>query len=690
MIKVAQRRGFTLVEVVVASVILTVGVTLAMAGFVYLIRGARQNNVQDELDINVQTAMEKIKYHMRLSSLDEMFFYPENADEYEAVSFPLCRDDNGDGIIETDGEGNVIWDDTVVYHIYHGSPNQLRVTTFSPRLTNLSDSARQEQLNSVVSNGNGSATYNSTNATTEVVFANLFEWSLNPQSARFDGYNTVTAREQNVSLGSAVLSNGLHTFKFTTLEKNASSSGYKIGVDALYVSPSYGRREGEAQSPIAQSGVSVVTQYMANGSWSGNHQLLFPATTNDQYFTLELANDRWEETNFRRTGYSSDGTEVFFDDTLNPKDHVVQLEGNDFNWYASSQTGDSSGESATNDLFQGMAVRVLVKGSDLQLGGLQYDGGKVYVAFRSGSGGDDKLGVEYAYISEAAGSSAATQDIAGATQRQITFFSGISGLSSYLVPGNSIKWSEPLDFDIDQEKTYTISYLVSSAENEGTPWRWNEVNNPGAISCYVITNSAATQADLLDPTWSDRGDVVTLDEVLGVPYVYTRYPTNATYTSGIFDTRIDAPGYSQMNWNSVEPAGTTLKMKVRSATNRTMSDASAWSNITAMASGGAINPGDNRFVQFQAIMTPNGFGTQTPQLKDVTIEWAGENRVVDIGGIFTTGPDYGRFELLVDGQELKQGVEIDLEIYKATVGYQGGKTNTSALTAEIRPRNTGK
>ncbi len=686
MMQFTGKRGFTLVEVIVASVILTVGVTLAMTGFVYLMRGARQDNIQDELDIDVQAAMEKIKYHMRLSSLDQMFFHPEGADKFQGISFPLCRDDDGDGIVETDSDGKVIWDDTIIYHVYQSSPNQLRVTTFSPRMTNLSDSARQAQLNSVVANGDGSATYNSTNASTEVVFANLFDWSLNPQSARFDGYNKAMAREKNVSLGSAILSNGMHTFKFTTLEKNASSAGYKIGIDALYVSPSYGRREGEAQSPIDQSGASVVTQYMAGGSWSGNYQLLFPATTNNQHFTLQLANDLWEETNFRRTGYSVDGTEVIFDNTLNPRDFIVQLEGNTWNWYASSQTGDPSGESATNYPLHGMAVRVLAKGSDLDLGGFQYDGGKVYVGFRSGLG-SDKLGIKYAYISEAADSYVATQDIVAATQKQLTFDGGDD---SEVFAWGGYSWTDSLDFDIDKEKVYTISFLVISNQSMGTAWRWAEVDEPGAISCYVITNRSASQADLLDPTWSDRSDVVALDEVLGVPYVYTRYPTNATYTSGIFDTRIASPGYSAMNWDSVEPLGTSLKMKVRSATNRTMSDASAWSNISAMASGGAIDPGDNRYVQFKAIMTPNAYGYRTPKLKDVTIEWAGEDRIVDIGGIFTKGPDYGRFELKVDGQELKQGIEIDLEIYKEAAGYQGVKTNTSALAAEIRPRNTGK
>ena len=39
-------------------------------------RASSQSSVQDELDIDVQKAMERIKYHMRLSSLDDMVFGP--------------------------------------------------------------------------------------------------------------------------------------------------------------------------------------------------------------------------------------------------------------------------------------------------------------------------------------------------------------------------------------------------------------------------------------------------------------------------------------------------------------------------------------------------------------------------------------------------------------------------------------
>jgi prepilin-type N-terminal cleavage/methylation domain-containing protein len=676
-----RKKGFTLIEVVIAAVILTIGVSLALGGLVYLFRGSKQEAVQDELDLDVQAAMEKIKYHLRLSSLDEMFFYPENANRFAAVSFPLCRDDDGDGIVETDANGKVIWDQTVVYHVYPASPNQLRVTTFDPRMTNLSDSVRQAQLESVVAAGNGSTAVNSTNASTEVIFANLFDWSLSPQGSRFDAYSSVTGRVRDVSLGSTVLSNGTHTFKFSTVGRNDQSSGYKVGLDAMYVSPSYGKREAEAHDPVAESGASAVEQYMAGGSWSGNYHLLFPASDTGQWFKLEFENDRWEETNFRRTGYFADGTEVIFDKGLNPKDYVVRLEGDDYNWYASDQTGDASGASATNDMIRGMAVRVLMKGSELE-----YDGGRVYVRFRAGDGPDDALQIQKAYISEAASASVPTQDIDVATQEQLTFG---GGSSAYLVSGGHGIWTDSLPFDIDKDETYTISYLVGSGEDKGTPWKWQEVKEPGAVSAYVITNSAV-EADLLDATWSDKSNVNALDAVLGVRCLFTRHPTNGTYTSGIFDTGIETPGYSTMTWNSDEPSGTSLEMKIRTATNSIMSDAASWSNITAMASGGAINPGDDRYVQFRATMTPNDYGYFTPRLKDVTIAWTGEERVVDIGGIFTSGPDHGIVELEVDGRKLKRGIEIDLEIYKETHGYVGVKTNTSALAAEVRPRNTGK
>jgi hypothetical protein len=95
-------------------------------------------------------------------------------------------------------------------------------------------------------------------------------------------------------------------------------------------------------------------------------------------------------------------------------------------------------------------------------------------------------------------------------------------------------------------------------------------------------------------------------------------------------------------------------------------------------------------VQVSAQLKPDAAGLSTPRLKDFTVKWTGETRAVDVGGTFTKGPDYGIFQLTVDGLQLKRGVVVYLKIYEATLGYSGNRTITSELTSEIVPRNSGK
>jgi len=360
--------GFSLVEVSIATSIMVIALGVALSGMAYFLRSVSQSDVQNELDINVQTAMERVKQDMRLTSLDKMFFYPSGSAAYTAVSFPKARDDDGDGQVDLDENGNIIWDETHVYHVWVGEPEQLRLTIFNPRDNALTDSERQEQIDSVVINGNGASTHNAANGQTTTIFENLFDWSISPRGAVFDGYSATPERNINVSLGSAVLSNGLHTFAFTVAGKNTASSGYKIGVDTLFVSPCYGEREAEAQLPVAaQSGASASAQYMPAGSWSGNYHLYFPATAVGQSFSLSLENDRWEESNFRGLGSLYENTTVNFDQSLSPYDFVATLDGVGWNWYANQQTGDTSGISE-GDLLRGCAVRVLLRGREMLSG----------------------------------------------------------------------------------------------------------------------------------------------------------------------------------------------------------------------------------------------------------------------------------------------------------------------------------
>ncbi|MBN1558325.1 MAG: hypothetical protein JW951_09290 [Lentisphaerae bacterium] len=684
--KTGSRAGFTLVEISIATAVLVLALAMTMGGMAYALRSSRQADAQNELDIDLQVAMERIKYDLRLSSLNEMFFYPAGAGPYEAISFPMARDDDGDGAIDLDGAGNIIWDRTMVYHVWSSVPNQLRLTVFDPRDNTLSDAERQEQINSVVTTGNGESTHNAAHADTLVVFENLVDLEITPEGSTFDGYGSELQRELNVTLGSILLDGGSHTFTFTVEGQNPSSSGYKAGVDSLYMSPSYSIREGEAQLPAtAYTGPLPVRQYMAGGSWGGNFQLLFNAWEEGQSFTLTLDNDCWEETNFRAGGDLYEDTTVAFDTMLNPDDYVVMLQGLGYGWNAYEQTGDTNGVAGGGDAFTNCAIRVLVRGEEMLYGNwIEYNGSRCWVKLKGGGGSGAGLDVEAVYIAECSDTENADMDAVPGTGMQLMFGASEgcsldSGVEAFTSLGS---------FGIEKRKSYLVTLLVAGTPGRGNPWRWDERQPSTARGCYIIPASSNPQkADAAAATWSTRGDVMGSNCVLGVTAIYMTYPQRGTYTSQIFDTHLAAPNYTTIDWDDTVPSGGALYMKVRTGTSNDLSDAAAWTNIAAMVSPGSINPGDQRYVQFQAELHAGSYDLSTPKLEDVTIAWDGEPRVVEVGGTFTRGPDYGIFSLDVDGRELKAGVNVAMTIYKDVLGLGGTHRITSSMRSEVRPRN---
>jgi len=684
-----RHSGFSLLEVMVATSILMIAVGMSITVLYYVLKSANQSETQNELDMQVQLAMERIKYDMRLSSLGEMFFSPAGSGPYGAISFPMARDDDGDGAVDLDADGHIIWDRTMIYHVWQSVPYQLRLTIFDTRDNSLSDLQRQQQIDSVVLNGNGASAPNSANATTTVVFQNLFTWIVSPASSTLDAYSDTEKRTIGVALGSALLSPGDHTFAFTVQGKNPSSSGYHVGVDNLFVSPSYGLREGEAQLPAtAYDGPAPAREYKAGGSWAGNYHLLFPATDTEQSFTLTLENDRWEETNFDETGDIRDNTTVEFVKTLSPYDYVVQLQGLGYTWMAYEQTGDTNGIPCAADTFRSTAVRVLIQGEEMANGdAINFDGNRCLVMFRAGAISSQQLKINAAYIAECSDSNDPSMDAAPGTTTQLTFDGG----PGWTVPSGVPKWSDLASFSIDKDKSYLVTFLVDNAAAMGNPWIWRDYVAPATSTAYIIPGaSAPTAADAAAETWSSRADVITTNVAPGVQFVYTTYPQRGVYTSRIFDTQLDAPEYIDIDWSENIPSGAGLDMRVRSGNSNDLSDAAEWTNVTAMASPGAINPGDKRYVQFHAELQAGSYDLSTPLLKDVTIRWTGQTQVIDIGGTFTKGPDYGIFKITVDGVELKSGLMIDLEIYKDVRGLGGMHTITSRLKSEVRPRNSGK
>jgi type II secretory pathway pseudopilin PulG len=678
--------GFTLVEVCVATALFVTVLSLVSASVIYSMKKSRLTNIQNELDSDAQLTIESLRSSMRLSSLDEMYFYPEGAGPYTAVSFPQASDDDGDGLCEKDETtGKLIWDKTVIYHIWPGSPNELRITTFSPRDNSLTDSERQEQLDAVVAQGTGSGTHNGENASSRALFQNLLEWSISPESA-FDGYSSSLTRDRSASVGYCLMGSGDHEIEFEVTGKNAASSGYKIGLDSLTASSSGGKREAEAQLPVtSQSGATAEAQYMAQGDWGGNYQLYFPATAEEQKFSLTLYNDLWLETNFRGTGHDCDKTKVVFDGTLDPMDFVVKLDGSNVAWEAAMQTGDSEPGSCplvlTNDSYA--TARVLVRGRDMVNGGwLSTGGGKCRITLSAASSTNSLLFISRVRVGECDSSETASVVAAGA--EEVAFPGSIAQVFS--IDQGESKTSDWVNLSIDKDKSYLISYQFGCGPGVALPRYWQELNG-ATDGCYYVEGESASGT--LD--WSSLS-YQTTNGVLGVSQIETLYEGEGTYTSPIYDTQMDTPNYNNLTWSSDEPGGASIVMKIRAGTQSDLSDASAWSNLTASVTSPAMIMADQkRYVQFQATLEASSDFEETPILKDVTIDWPGEEQLVDIGGVFTKGPDYGTFSVKVDGESLRSAVVVRLKIYKEIYGVGGEQKQVSSEAyIELRPRNTGK
>ena len=678
-----QRAGFTLAELMVSVLITVIVVTASVAGYLYVWQGERLNSTQAQLDVAVRMAVNALNHDLRLSAMDKVLFYPAGPGPYSAISFPMTTP-NPAGLINYGTNGLIVWDKTVIYHVWSGAPSQLRVTTFRPRNNNLTDAQRQAQLNSVVTTGNGSSTHDSGTATTRVLFNNLVQWNIDPQRAVFDGYSSNIQRAVNYELGSVALSPGSHQFKFTAIGKNAASSSYYIGLDTLVMSPCGVEREAEAQSVVAGS---ASADYMAAGGWGGNYRLLSSCTASGQYFTVSMENDRWEETNFRETGAATDNTTVTFDTSLSPKDFVVQLEGPGYTWLATDQTGATTTGGTSGDALRGSAVRVLLRGSEMNNGNiLKLNGSMSYVCFMASTGGP--LRISNAYIGEAADSQNFTAN--SLSNGVPLLFNGSS--TSYTIPAGSTVWAwcSGSPFQIDKDKSYLVSFLVTSSAGNCDAAYWIEsmTNTPGSylLPASLTPDDTMTRA----ANWSALGAVQT-NLLYGVYGMYTTCPTNGTYTSPIVDTHQTAPVYSDINWNATLPSGSYLGLRVRSGNQTDLSDAPAWTNITVLTSPSAISPGSGRYIQFQAQLRPDSSTWNSPLLKNATIRWGGVQRIVDIGGTFSKGPNHGIWELTVDGNPLVKGVNMDMTIYKDLPVF-GGSTRrmTSTVSMEIYPRNTGK
>ena len=679
------RGGFTLIEALVAATITVLVVTGALSTFIYGLRAWQAETVKNEINIDLEGAMERIRQDLRLSSvgIGLMAFYPANASEYTAISFPMSTA-GADGLLQRDGSGKIKWTQTVIYHVLPGDPDQLRRTVFSPRSTNATPGDFYSQLQSVVQGSTTSACLTGESVSEQVVFQNLVNLRIRPPEIMFDGYAPSYCKAQTFNWGSAVLSNGAHNLKFTIEGRNTNNTtGYKVGFDWLSLSPSASPREGEIYLPLnghpaspfysyslSGAGGSVSAQDMSShgASWSGNCQLTYAGVAVSNSITFVVQNDLWCDANFDnppgtvstnvslKTDYSFTNSDPFI------PDNVVSMDKGT-NWYVVNCTESNI---ATVDVTAEPVINIIYGGTN-PAAAITMNGEWVRVKFEAGTG-TKPLFIENAQISR---QDSGTNSVLG-TMSNLYFYDAGGTHKIRIPPGTNI-WSDWVtNYVINKETNYLVQFELKTglaASNNASAW----VNSAGQVMSYM-------------------GEVPT-NMIYAVSALEVRYPSSGLYRSGIFDTHIADPDYKELKWTHVEhlAEGADIDIRVRSGNQPNLSDAGAWLDpgyfqlCDGANSLAALSP-QGRYVQYEALFGCGGLHTNSAILRDVTIAWDVPMGLVDLQVDFAKGPDYGIVSATVDGQSFVKGLEIEMEIFKT--GPFG--TNTAVGVMEVRPLNTGK
>ncbi len=663
---VHNKRGFTLSESLLALSLGVMFLASSLSAWYFTTKNWKEESHKSALRFSIEKSMERIKEDIRLSDGNGILFYPTGSSTYTAISIPKATV-NGSGFY-TFGSTSITWNNTIVYHIYN---NRLYRSVFA---YNSSASTRQTQLDAIATAGtHASAT------TTELYSSDASTLEISPTSPTFDGYNATLTQSGDTSFGTVQLAAGNHTIRFEVTGKNASSSGYRMGIDKVVLTPSGGSQEAEGLTVSASSGRSQAVEDMSSftsaGLWSGNYQLEYASTAVSDYITFQTYYDQWLECNFEDMTHSN--TEVSGTD---PTLTIMSRENQGLSpvWTSSAQTSADTADNATG--MQNKTVRNLVKSAN-------YLGSGEMVRFKFMASSSGSLVIDSAYFGASAAGSynfsgASTQlyfgnatvapagtDGVGAT--------GTTGATTITIPAEHYVWSNWMNVNTAVGSNYLVSMVIDTSGAQGSESYWDE--GAGNHS-YFVDGSSPTVA------WTGAEGGFTASTAVHAVSEIATWTSAGTSTSQIYDTHLASPAYSQMTWNS-NGSGTYL-VKARSSSDSQMVGATAWASIAGSASSpmSLATIGSGRYVQFQVTMTTASPYSTYPQFDEATLTWPGQTALVEISGQFSKRPNYGTFTVKVDGATIVNALQIDLQAQNT---YQG-KAQTVSLSAEVKPRNTGK
>ncbi len=717
-----MRKGFTLLETVFATSVLALIIVAAMGSWLMFMHRSNRVYTQSELDMDVRKVIERFRSELRNAARETIIFYPENQYPAKAIGFALASDTDGDGLMDMDASGsNILWRQTVVYHVYEQSPTQMRRTLFDNRNTGALYADYYRQIGEVVDAGNGAgACLPGETASTTVMFENLFTGKLWHADAPFDGYSPTPNTAEKVTFGSVPLGAGEHTVTFTVVGKNPSSAGRNIRLDQVSASVSGWPLEAENRT---FTGASPAPSFVGVGLAGAAYGLASGTSADGESFSLKVVNDAIEECEFVGAGrnVSFSNTVVRFDDTyqltgFEEGSYVTKLEGQFAEaWAGSVQSGEAARSAyiyPTN-----CVMRIPVYGQFVTQDGF----GPVFRLYKSlYNGGLQIWSPVYARLDAINGPNVPN----GGFVPLYFYQDGVQKASWAACANQKYVELRPRRTERIYGRTDTtagtslmLSFAVSVA-NSGYPDGPNgdrmtvfDMKRPLIGSWSIISDNTnlVSQAD-----WSTnvvsifkRGDLPTL-EGLAVGFA-----DGGEYISQPFDTKSTAEAEKTITWEADVPAGSSLVMYGRSGNTLSsdgfgIADAPEWASASTVTSGGSM-PGTGRYMQFRAAFLSSPYSaypgvtggstgsggpyrSATPRLRRVNVAWDGGEKYLDISANLLKGPDCGLFTVQVDGKPLVRGVTMEIEIFKDVLTQGGVKKERlrSSMMAEVEPRNSTK
>mgnify|MGYP001435623407 CR=1 FL=1 len=725
-----MRKGFTLFETMFAVAILGLVVSMAMGTWLLFMYKSNRANTQVSLDMDVRSVIEKFRSEIRNTARETIIFYPQQREPYEAVGFALAGDQDGDGLMDMKNAGsNILWRQTVVYHVWNHSPHQMRRTVFSNRNADASYADRYNQIASVVTSGDGEGScLDGEVASTSVLFENLFTGKLWHAEARFDGYAPQPNRRERVTFGSLPLGPGEHTVNFTIIGKNPDATGRQLRLDQVNATLSGWPMEAELCA-VGSGGAASGPDFVGQGLASAAYGLTAATAAEGDKLSLTIHNDAIEECVFIGEGrnVSFSNTVVRFDMTNAPADfengvYVTKLDGQyKTAWWGSSQAFGASPDAVGHDFLSypqsgwyypgtNLSIRIPVDGTYVRADGF----GPVFRLFKTGN--NDELQIWYAGygFAETNNSPNLTTNLV-----RLAFYQNGARKTSWINCSRGVVELRPDTTALEpvymgQNMILSLGVTVGSTTPGNDGMRMLPITPPATWRCWCIKGAAAWAVwpqwpgFLVEPVLTASGTPV-LPLLMSM---VVNYAETGTYVSHVFDTKSDKGASKSIMWEANVPAGSTLSMYARGGNTLTddgfdISDASAWENLGEVSNGGFFSGNTGRYVQFRAVYTAQpassspetagGLGSagpyrsDTPRLRRVLFTWDGEEKYVDIAAELLKSPDCGIFKVDVDGRDLVQGVTMEIEIFKDVLTQGAAKERLrSSLTAEVEPRNSGK